>query len=85
MSNAGSSGSASSVRPGSRSSLRGSDEERQLLRRYTTQLNEQEDRLAALEREIATETAAFEKAKQELSAVINALSFDVAVPTAREQ
>jgi hypothetical protein len=63
--------------------LRGSDEERQLLRRYTTQLNEQEDRLAALEREIATEKAAAEKADQELSDLINALSFDVSVPAVR--
>ena len=63
--------------------LRGSDEERQLLRRYTTQLNEQEDRLAALEREIAAEKAAAEKADQELSDLINALSFDVSLPAVR--
>ena len=60
--------------------LRGSDEERQLLRRYTTQLSEQEDRLAALEREVSTEIAAFEKEKQEMSALISALSFDASVP-----
>ena len=33
-----------------------------MLRRYFAQLNEQEDRLAALEREFSTETATLEKA-----------------------
>ena len=57
--------------------LRGSREERELLRRYTAQLMQQEDRLAALEREIAAETAARDKASEELAALIGALSFDV--------
>jgi hypothetical protein len=62
--------------------LRGSDEERQLLRRYTTQLNEQEDRLAALRREVAAETAARNKASEELSALIAAVAFEFTAPPA---
>jgi hypothetical protein len=62
--------------------LRGSAEERQLLRRYTAQLNEQEDRLAAVEREIAAEKAGLDKARAELSTLIGALSFEFTAPAA---
>jgi hypothetical protein len=62
--------------------LRGTEEERALLRRYTTQLNEQEDRLSVLQREIAAGTAARDKANEELSALIDKLSFEFTVPAA---
>jgi len=56
--------------------LRGSSEERQLLRRYTAQLDGQEDRLADLERRIASEIQARDKAAEEFGALIMALSFE---------
>jgi hypothetical protein len=56
--------------------LRGSAEEKQLLQRYTRQLDEQESRLAALQQEMAK--AATERAAlvAELSRLISTLSFD---------
>jgi hypothetical protein len=56
--------------------LRGSTEEKQLLQRYTRQLNEQEDRLAALQQEGARLAAARAAANAELSRLIAAVSFD---------
>jgi hypothetical protein len=56
--------------------LRGSSEERQLLQRYTRQLDEQEDRLAALQQESAGITAQKAAASAELSQLIAAVSFE---------
>jgi hypothetical protein len=56
--------------------LRGSAEEKQLLQRYTRQLNEQEDRLAALQQEGARLAAARATANAELSRLIATVSFD---------
>jgi uncharacterized small protein (DUF1192 family) len=58
--------------------LRGSAEEKQLLQRYTRQLDEQENRLATLQTDIARTTAEMEKAQGELGALIGAVSFDLA-------
>jgi hypothetical protein len=56
--------------------LRGSSEEKQLLQRYTRQLNDQEDRLAALQQESARLAAARATANAELSRLIATVSFD---------
>jgi hypothetical protein len=58
--------------------LRGSNEEKQLLQRYTRQLDEQENRLDAINREMSQTTAAADKARTELGALIAAVSFEVA-------
>jgi hypothetical protein len=57
--------------------LRGSSEEKQLLQRYTRQLNDQEDKLEALDRNTAQATALHEKLVNEFEALIEKLSFDV--------
>jgi hypothetical protein len=57
--------------------LRGSSEEKQLLQRYTRQLDEQENRLDDLRRQIGQAEASLEKARAELSKLIEGLSFDV--------
>jgi hypothetical protein len=56
--------------------LRGSAEEKQLLQRYTRQLNEQEDRLASLQQESARLAAARAAAGAELSRLITTVTFD---------
>jgi hypothetical protein len=62
--------------------LKGSEEEKRLLQRYTRQLDEQETRLEVLRRE-SDELDTRRKARQaELDALIQALAFDVAVPAA---
>jgi hypothetical protein len=58
--------------------LRGSNEEKQLLQRYTRQLDEQENRLDAINREMSQTSAAADKARTELGALIAAVSFEVA-------
>ena len=63
--------------------LRGSDEERQLLRRCTRQLDERETRLDRLRSEIAQATAQRDKAREALSVQIAALSFDIALTAGR--
>ena len=57
--------------------LRGSAEERQLLQRYTRQLDEQENRLAELEKEIAAVAARRAAANAELARLIATVSFDI--------
>lgn len=57
--------------------LRGSAEEKELLRRYTRQLDEQETRLESLQQEIVRTTAARDKARAELSALIQTVSFEL--------
>ncbi len=57
--------------------LRGSAEEKQLLQRYTRQLDEQETRLDALKTDTASATAARDKAREELNALVATVSFDV--------
>ena len=56
--------------------LRGSAEERQLLQRYTRQLDEQESRLAVLQQEREKATAARAAAAAELSRLVEAVSFE---------
>jgi hypothetical protein len=57
--------------------LRGSAEEKELLQRYTRQLNEQENRLDSLQQELAKATAERETARAALSALIASASFDI--------
>lgn len=60
--------------------LRGSDEEKQLLQRYTRQLDQQETRLETLQKEMASVTAELEKLRAELSSLIGSMSFDLTPP-----
>lgn len=60
--------------------LRGSDAERQLIERYTGQLNVQEDRLDALRREMETIEAQRVTAQQTLNRLVAGLSLDVQMP-----
>jgi hypothetical protein len=55
--------------------LRGSAEEKQLLQRYTRQLDEQENKLDVLRREIATTTSRRDTAQRELNALIGSFSY----------
>jgi hypothetical protein len=57
--------------------LKGSAEEKVLLQRYTRQLNDQEDRLEALKKEIKDLDAKVDAAQEELDKMIAGLSFDV--------
>jgi chromosome segregation ATPase len=57
--------------------LRGSSEEKQLLQRYTRQLDEQENRLEALQKQTTQTSADVERARAELGSLIAAVSFDV--------
>ena len=55
--------------------LRGSAEEKQLLQRYTRELNAQEDRLESIRRNMAEANGARAKRQAELSALIEKMSF----------
>jgi phage shock protein A len=55
-------------------SLRGTSEERQLLQRYVRQLDEQEDRLGSLRREVAALTAERQQAQAELDRFIQGIT-----------
>jgi chaperonin cofactor prefoldin len=57
--------------------LRGSAEEKQLLQRYTRQLDAQETRLDTLQTEIARTETEMEKVRSELGALIGTVSFDL--------
>jgi hypothetical protein len=57
--------------------LKGSPEEKALLQRYTRQLDEQENRLDALRKEMAQLEASKESAQAELNRMIASLTFDV--------
>ena len=57
--------------------LRGSAEEKQLLQRYTRQLDQQETRIETLQTEMARATADMERVRGELSALVSAVSFDL--------
>ncbi len=57
-------------------SLKGSAEEKDLLRRYTTRLNEQESRLEALTRILAEDDAAIDKEQAELDKLVKSFSID---------
>ena len=57
-------------------SLKGSAEEKELLRRYTTRLNEQESRLEALTTILAEDDAAIEKEQAELDKLVKSFSID---------
>jgi len=56
--------------------LRGSAEEKQLLQRYTRQLDEQEDKLEALRKEIADTTKQRETAQEELNLLIGSFAYE---------
>ena len=56
--------------------LRGSSEEKQLLQRYTRQLDEQESRLAVLQQEMSKADSERAALVAELSRLISTLSFD---------
>jgi hypothetical protein len=57
--------------------LRGSAEEKQLLQRYTRQLDEQENRLDALKQEVTRISGQLTKARGELNALIGSVSFEL--------
>jgi hypothetical protein len=57
-------------------SLKGSPEEKELLRRYTTRLNEQESRLEALTKILAGDDAAIEREQAELDKLVKSFSID---------
>jgi uncharacterized small protein (DUF1192 family) len=57
--------------------LRGSSEEKQLLQRYTKQLDEQETRLATLQADVTRTTAEMEKLRTEVATLIGNVSFDL--------
>jgi hypothetical protein len=57
--------------------LRGSAEEKQLLQRYTRQLDDQETRLATLQADITRTTGEMEKLRGELATLIGSVSFDL--------
>lgn len=57
--------------------LRGSAEEKQLLQRYTRQLDEQENELESIRRELETLEAQVKTAREELGRAISSLNFDV--------
>ena len=56
--------------------LRGSAEEKQLLQRYTRQLDDQENKLEALRREIATTTSRATRRVGELNVLIGSFSYE---------
>ncbi|BCS32433.2 hypothetical protein TBR22_A16470 [Luteitalea sp. TBR-22] len=60
--------------------LKSSAEERQLVARYATQLNAQEDRLVALRKEIEDLEVQRGKAQDELVRLANGITLDVALP-----
>ena len=55
-------------------SLKGSAEERQLLQRYVKQLDDQENRIEALRKELQSLTAERQKAQADLTRFIEGLS-----------
>jgi hypothetical protein len=57
--------------------LRGSAEEKQLLQRYTRQLDEQETRLDTLKQDVTKTSQQLDKARGELSALIGSVSFEL--------
>ena len=57
--------------------LRGSDEEKALTQRYTRQLNEQEDRLAALREDLKKATADRDLRRRELVELAGTLTFEI--------
>jgi hypothetical protein len=57
--------------------LRGSSEEKQLLQRYTRQLNEQEDRLAAIDKSMEQAKRELAEAQRALTDAVASLSFDL--------
>ena len=60
--------------------LRGSSEEKQLLQRYTRQLDQQETRLEGLKTDITNATAELEKGRAELAALIASTTFEWITP-----
>ena len=57
--------------------LRGSPEEKQLLQRYTRQLDQQEDQLAELGAAVGAASTKLEAARAELAKLVASLSFDI--------
>lgn len=56
--------------------LKGTSEERELLQRYTRQLNSQEDRLSTLQREIADLQEKQTKASNDLNQMVQSAALD---------
>ena len=61
--------------------LRGSAEEKQLLQRYTRQLDDQESRLVALKQEVDKTTRQVAKSRGELNALIGGITFELTAPS----
>ena len=70
---------------GNMGSLKGSADEKLLLKRYVTQLNQQEDRLVALKSEIADFHGRLATARDDLARLIDALSLDIDVTAAGDE
>jgi len=64
---------------GNMAALKGTSDEQQLRKRYVAQLNQEEDRIAALRRETADLTQSLTKAQAELAQLVDALSLDIDV------
>jgi hypothetical protein len=60
--------------------LKGSAEEKTLVKRYTTELNQQEDRLAAIRQQLADATGRRDARRAELSQLIQQLAFVLDAP-----
>jgi hypothetical protein len=60
-------------------SLRGSSEEKQLLQRYTRQLDQQENRLEELQRSLASATSDRDRLHADLARLIGTVSFELSV------
>jgi len=58
--------------------LRGSEEEKALIQRYTRQLNEQEDRLASLREDLKKATADRDARQRELAELAGKITFEIA-------
>lgn len=63
--------------------LKGTEAEKQLLQRYVHQLDEQENRLAALGTEVAALARRASEAKATFDAALKTLAFDIASPSAK--
>ena len=60
--------------------LRGSAEEKQLLQRYTRQLDEQENRLDALKQDVTRTSEQLANRRSELATLIANVSFEISAP-----
>jgi hypothetical protein len=70
---------------GNMEALKGSPGEQQLLKRYITELNQQEDRIGALRRETSDLAQTLSRAQADLTQLLEALSLDIDVAAAGDE